>query len=100
MSLKRTHYSSIPHRRLDAELTVARPLVIIPTYRERENIAKIVPAILQNDGFEVLVVDDNSPDATAATVRLLTADFPGRVHLIERSGKLGLGTAYIAGFSW
>jgi len=95
-----TNYTSIPHRRLESELSVARPLVVIPTYRERENISSIVPAILQHDGFDVLIVDDNSPDDTAGAVRQLATEYPGRVHLIERSRKLGLGTAYIAGFAW
>lgn len=97
-----TQFTTIPHRRFDAqaEVSAARPLVIIPTYCERENIAQIIPAIMQHDGFDVLVVDDNSPDDTAGAVRELTQQYPGRVHLLERSGKLGLGTAYIAGFTW
>jgi len=97
---RQTHYTSIPHRRLEPEAATARPLVIIPTYRERENVEKIIPAILQHVGFEILVVDDGSPDDTAGAVRTLADAFPERVHLIERAGKLGLGTAYIAGFTW
>jgi len=76
-------------------------LVIIPTYNERENIASIVRAVLeQSEDFHVLVVDDCSPDGTAQVVEGLQEEHPRRVHLLRRSGKLGLGTAYIAGFRW
>ncbi len=76
-------------------------LVIIPTYNERENIEAIVRAVLQQPGeFHVLVVDDGSPDGTAQVVQDLQKEFPQQVHLLSRSGKLGLGTAYIAGFRW
>ena len=76
-------------------------LVIIPTYNERENIAKMIDKVMSLDGaFSLLVVDDGSPDGTAAIVRERQAEYPDRLHLIERSGKLGLGTAYIAGFRW
>lgn len=76
-------------------------LVIIPTYNERENIEAILAAVLELElEHHVLVVDDGSPDGTADLVRGVQAQHPGRVHLIERSGKLGLGTAYIAGFKW
>jgi dolichol-phosphate mannosyltransferase len=77
-------------------------LVIIPTYNERENIEAIVRAVFaQPDLFQVLVVDDGSPDGTADLVRNLQAtEADGRLHLLERRGKLGLGTAYIAGFHW
>lgn len=76
-------------------------LVIIPTYNEQENIREILAHVfrLQPD-FHVLVVDDGSPDGTAATVKELQSVHRDRLHLIERSGKLGLGTAYIAGFKW
>ncbi len=78
-----------------------RCLVIIPTYNEKENIASIIEAVLeQSDVMDVLVVDDNSPDGTAAIVRKKMQDHPERVHLLERKGKLGLGTAYLAGFDW
>ncbi|MBK8699883.1 MAG: polyprenol monophosphomannose synthase [Saprospiraceae bacterium] len=74
-------------------------LVIIPTYNEIENIEDIILAVLsQNHSFEVLVVDDNSPDGTAAKAKEIGLSHPGRLHLLERPGKLGLGTAYIAGF--
>lgn len=76
-------------------------LVIIPTYNEIENIAAIIDAVMAlTDGFDVLVVDDGSPDGTAACVREKAGQYPDRIHLLERSGKLGLGTAYIAGFKW
>lgn len=76
-------------------------IVIIPTYNEKENIAKIIPYTLNlSDRIEVLVIEDGSPDGTAAIVKDLMLQFPGRVHIIERTGKLGLGTAYITGFKW
>ena len=77
-----------------------RALVIIPTYNERENLPKIVPVILQQDPrLEVLVVDDNSPDGTGKLAAALAAE-DSRVHVLHRAGKLGLGTAYVAGFRW
>ncbi|MGB2868996.1 MAG: polyprenol monophosphomannose synthase [Bacteroidota bacterium] len=77
-----------------------RSLIIIPTYNEAENIPKIIPRVLeQHEGFHVLVVDDNSPDGTAALVRGMMERNP-RVHLIERPSKRGLGTAYVAGFKY
>lgn len=76
-------------------------LVIIPTYNEKENITAILQAVLDlGDYFDVLVVDDGSPDGTAKLVNLQIQSFPGRIHLLERKGKSGLGTAYIAGFQW
>jgi len=78
-----------------------RSLVVIPTYNEIENIDRIVPAVLaQGVGFEVLIVDDQSPDGTAANVKEMQLEFEGRLHLLERAGKLGLGTAYLDGFRW
>ena len=76
-------------------------LVIIPTYNECENIEKIIRAVfaLEHD-FHILVVEDNSPDGTAAIVKRMQEEFPERLYMIERTGKLGLGTAYIAGFKW
>ena len=76
-------------------------LIIIPTYNEKENIKSIIVAIfaLQKD-FDILVVDDNSPDGTADIVKDLMHKFPDRLFIIERSGKLGLGTAYITGFKY
>ncbi len=76
-------------------------IVIIPTYNEQENIAQMIDTVLAlPQPFHLLIVDDGSPDGTAAIVREKQAEYPGRVHLLERSGKLGLGTAYIAGFQW
>ena len=77
-------------------------IVIIPTYNEKENIEKIVRAVMGLEkAFNILVIDDGSPDGTAAIVKRLMADeFADRLFLIERTGKLGLGTAYIAGFKW
>ncbi|MBO5793970.1 MAG: polyprenol monophosphomannose synthase [Bacteroidaceae bacterium] len=77
-------------------------VIIIPTYNEKENIEAIIRAVtsLEKD-FDVLVIDDGSPDGTAGIVKgLMAEEFNGRVHLVERSGKLGLGTAYICGFKW
>jgi dolichol-phosphate mannosyltransferase len=77
-----------------------RALVIVPTYNERFNIARLIPAILAQDpSLEVLVVDDSSPDGTGDVVDGIAAN-NNRVNIIHRSGKLGLGTAYIAGFRW
>ena len=77
-------------------------IVIIPTYNEKENIEKIVRAVFALEKcFHILVIDDGSPDGTATIVkRLMQTDFPDRLFLLERSGKLGLGTAYITGFKW
>ena len=76
-------------------------LVIIPTYNEKENIRDILDHVLRlQPGFDVLVVDDGSPDGTASIVKERMVPDPDRIHLIERPGKLGLGTAYIAGFKW
>jgi dolichol-phosphate mannosyltransferase len=77
-----------------------RALVIVPTYNERFNIARLIPAILAQDpSLEILVVDDGSPDGTGAIVDGIATNNP-RVHVIHRGGKLGLGTAYLAGFQW
>lgn len=75
-------------------------LVIIPTYNEKENIEKIVRCVFSLEpAFDVLIIEDHSPDGTAAIVKDLQREFP-QLHLIERKGKLGLGTAYITGFKW
>jgi dolichol-phosphate mannosyltransferase len=81
---------------------LSHSLVIVPTYNERENVEAIVEAVLSLEtGFHVLIVDDGSPDGTANIVKnLQVSTWSGRLHLLERSGKLGLGTAYIAGFKW
>lgn len=78
-----------------------RKLVIIPTYNEIENIAAMIDKVFSlAEPFELLIIDDGSPDGTAAVVRERQQQFPSTLHLIERSGKLGLGTAYLAGFRW
>ena len=86
-------------------MTQSDSLVIIPTYNEKENIEAIIRAVLglDTDGhhFDILIIDDGSPDGTAAIVKgLIAGEFADRLHIVERSGKLGLGTAYIAGFRW
>lgn len=79
----------------------ARALVIIPTYNERENVRRIVADVLaQDERLHILVVDDGSPDGTGEIADVLAAESDGRVHVLHRAGKLGLGTAYVAGFRW
>jgi len=76
-------------------------LVIIHTYNEIENITAILETVMKYpDGFDVLVIDDNSPDGTAEAVKKMMEKFPNRIFLEQRKGKLGLGTAYIHGFKW
>ena len=78
-----------------------RKVIIIPTYNEKENIEKIIRAVMELEGeYHILVIEDGSPDGTAAIVRKLQSEFSGRLFMIERTGKLGLGTAYITGFKW
>lgn len=78
-----------------------RKIVIIPTYNERENIENIIRKVFSLEGgYDILIIDDGSPDGTAAIVKRLQQEFPERLHMIERPGKLGLGTAYITGFKW
>ena len=78
-----------------------KKVVIIPTYNEKENIEAILRRVFSLEGdYHVLVIDDGSPDGTAAIVKDLQAAFPERLHMIERAGKLGLGTAYLTGFKW
>lgn len=80
---------------------MAKSLVIIPTYNEQENIVKMIKTVFDLSlPFHLLIVDDGSPDGTADLVREQQQQFPDRLHLYERSGKLGLGTAYIEGFRW
>ena len=81
--------------------SISDSIVIIPTYNEKENIEKIIRAIFSLEKqFDILVIDDGSPDGTAAIVKRLETEFPARLFIHERKGKLGLGTAYIAGFKW
>jgi dolichol-phosphate mannosyltransferase len=76
-------------------------LVIVPTYNELENISDMVQTVMELEGnFELLIIDDGSPDGTAQVVKTLQNTYQGRLHLMERAGKLGLGTAYIDGFRW
>src|SRR5574344_1511223 len=77
-------------------------IVIIPTYNEKENVEKIIKAVFALDKcFHILIIDDGSPDGTANIVKkLMEEEFPDRLFLVERTGKLGLGTAYITGFKW
>jgi len=83
------------------EPTHSDSLVIIPTYNEKENIENIIRYVFNlSQPFEILIIDDGSPDGTAAIVKGLMKEFPHTLHIIERQGKQGLGTAYIAGFRW
>lgn len=76
-------------------------VVVVPTYNEKENIEKIIRRVFSYEkAFNILVVDDNSPDGTASIVKSLQTEFPERLFLLERPGKQGLGLAYIAGFKW
>src|SRR5215218_100870 len=84
---------------VDGSLENARVLVIVPTYNERENVARIIETVLAQDSrIEMLIVDDGSPDGTAEIVEGMISRNPGRVHIHRRPGKMGLGTAYLAGF--
>lgn len=76
-------------------------LVIIPTYNEQDNVIQMIEKVFSlNAGFDLLIIDDNSPDGTADLVKEMQQKFPDQLHLIQREGKLGLGTAYITGFKW
>lgn len=76
-------------------------VVIIPTYNEKENVESIIRAVFSLEKeFHILIIDDGSPDGTAAIVKQLQQEYPDRLFLVERQGKLGLGTAYICGFKW
>ncbi|KGN98403.1 dolichyl-phosphate beta-D-mannosyltransferase [Porphyromonas gingivicanis] len=78
-----------------------KKIIIIPTYNERENVAAIVQTVFAlEEQFDIVIIDDNSPDGTANIVKALIEQYPQRLFLIERAGKLGLGTAYITGFRW
>lgn len=78
-----------------------KSLIIIPTYNEKENIKELIPEILRlTEDFHVLVVDDNSPDGTGETAEELTRQYPGRIYVLHRKEKQGLGRAYLAGFKW
>ncbi len=76
-------------------------VILIPTYNERDNVGKMIDSVLALDkAYDILIIDDASPDGTATEVRAKQIEYPERVHLLERRGKQGLGTAYIAGFRW
>ena len=76
-------------------------VVIIPTYNEKENIERMIRTVFGLDHlFHLLIIDDNSPDGTADIIKNLMPEYDGRLHLLQREGKLGLGTAYITGFHW
>ncbi len=78
-----------------------KSLVIIPTYNEQENIERMIRKVFSlKTPFELLIIDDNSPDGTASIIKTLQIEFPKKLHLLEREGKLGLGTAYLTGFRW
>ena len=78
-----------------------KKIVIIPTYNEKENIEAITRKVFSLPGdFQILIIDDGSPDGTATIIKGLQTEFPDRLHLLERSGKQGLGTAYLTGFKW
>ena len=78
-----------------------KKIIIIPTYNEKENIEKIIRAIFALEGeYNIIVIEDGSPDGTGKIVKRLQEEFPERLFMIERAGKQGLGTAYIAGFKW
>ncbi|MBR4265261.1 MAG: polyprenol monophosphomannose synthase [Bacteroidales bacterium] len=80
---------------------MSNKVVIIPTYKEKENIENIIRVVFNlPESFDILIIDDNSPDGTAAIVKNLMKEFPEKLFIIERAGKLGLGTAYITGFKW
>ena len=83
------------------EMTISDSIVIIPTYNEKENIENIIRYVFSLEKvFHILVVEDNSPDGTADIVKKLMTEFPERLFIEERKGKLGLGTAYLHGFRW
>lgn len=91
----------MPYLQITTIQDMDRKAVIIPTYNEKENIEKIIRAVFALEGeFNVLVIEDGSPDGTAAIVKRLQAEFPDKLFMIERKGKLGLGTAYLTGFKW
>ena len=82
-------------------MSADKKVIIIPTYNEIENIEKMLRKVMSlEDGFNVLIIDDGSPDGTAQVVKNLMTEFPERIFIIERAGKQGLGTAYITGFKW
>ena len=100
--LPKKKMSTFAFRNIFHRMNASDSIVIIPTYNEKENIEKIIRAVFGLEKqFHILVIDDGSPDGTAQIVKgLMDGEFGDRLFLMERSGKLGLGTAYIAGFKW
>lgn len=91
----------IKYHTLSCRMQQSDSIVIIPTYNEKENVAKMIDTVLSlSKTFHILIVDDGSPDGTANIVRAKMKEYPDKVFMLERKGKLGLGTAYIAGFKW
>lgn len=82
-------------------MSVHQNLVLIPTYNEKENVEQMIRKVFSlKTPFEILIIDDNSPDKTAEIVEILMLEFPGMLHILKRAGKQGLGKAYLAGFHW
>lgn len=82
-------------------MSATRNLVIIPTYNEKENIERMIRKVFSlPEAFHILIIEDNSPDGTATIVKNLMKEYNGKLHIVERKGKLGLGTAYLTGFKW
>lgn len=100
MSQRRKDTSSLDEDLDQKRQQNARIIAVIPSYNEQENLTDLIPIVLQDQRFDVLIVDDDSPDGSADAVESMQDEFPDRLHLIRRSGKLGLGTAYIEGFQW
>jgi dolichol-phosphate mannosyltransferase len=97
----RSFYNDFSYFRNRKMFFVKQCIVIIPTFNEKDNIESMVHKVMSLDNvFDLLIIDDNSPDGTADIVKNLQAEYNGRLHLLQRSEKLGLGTAYIAGFKW
>ena len=96
------YFNSKTNYKQQTLIMMSDSLVIIPTYNEKENVRNIINAVLalEEHQFDVLIVDDNSPDGTGAIVDEMIAERPDRIHILKRAGKQGLGTAYIAGFKW
>lgn len=101
INYKNLHISLVEKNYICLKTGMSEGLVVIPTYNEAENISRLLRNVFSlQRALDVLVVDDNSPDGTAGLVKALQKEFPGRLHLEERAGKQGLGTAYIHGFKW
>jgi dolichol-phosphate mannosyltransferase len=94
-------YNQNHYKKVYTPMQKSDSIVIIPTYNEKENIENIIRAVFGLEKtFHILIIEDGSPDGTAAIVKTLQQEFPERLFMVERTGKLGLGTAYICGFKW